>query len=200
MPMSDLLKAIKNSLSSDTQQNIAMSSHKAPKSLSSKLPETSLWLELSSFLLDLLFDIWPLGCKTLALSSWNVTGASCQLPDISAWHTILLLCATRQKMQGNGLVLNSVSIKDGRHSWVLPTTKNKKRSLFWRSKQPLSWSFSAYILNILPAILVWELSLKECLNIPEKSAQHNCSTFLSNADLIKGWVFNACRDPIQQLT
>lgn len=129
MSMSDLLKAIKNSLSSDTQQNITLSSHKAPKSLSSKFRETSLWLELSSFLPDLLFDIWPLGCKTLALSSWNVTGASCQLPDISAWHTILLLCATRQKTQGNGLVLNSVSIKDGRHSWVLPTTKTKKESI-----------------------------------------------------------------------
>jgi hypothetical protein len=30
-------------------------------------------------------------------------------------------------MQGNGLVLNSVSIKDGRHSWVLPITKTKKK-------------------------------------------------------------------------
>lgn len=123
MSMSDLLKAIKNSLSSDTPQNISLSSHKAPKSLSSKLPETSLWLELSSFLLDLLFDIWPLGCKTLALSSWNVTGASCQLPDISAWHTILLLCATRQKMQGSGLALNSVCIK--RWASVSGPTSNK---------------------------------------------------------------------------
>lgn len=158
MSMSDLLKAIKNSLSSDTQQNITLSSHKAPKSLSSKSPETSLWLELSSFLLDLLFDIWPLGCKTLALSSWNVTGASCQLPDISAWHTILLLCATRQKMQGNGLVLNSVSIKDGRHSWVLPTTKTKKESIL-KVRTAITWKFFSFRYLALPAILVRELSL-----------------------------------------
>lgn len=159
MSMSNLLKAIKNSLSSDTQQNITLSSHKAPKSLSSKLPETSLWLELSSFLLDLLFDIWPLGCKTLALSSWNVTGASCQLPDISAWHTILLLCATRQKMQGNGLVLNSVSIKDGRDSWVLPTTKTKK-GVYFEGQNSHYLEVFLCILNILPAILGKELSLK----------------------------------------
>lgn len=158
MSMSDLLKAIKNSLSSDTQQNITLSSHKAPKSLSSKLPETSLWLELSSFLLDLLFDIWPLGCKTLALSSWNVTGASCQLPDISAWHTILLLCATRQKMQGNGLVLNSVSIKDGRHSGVLPTTQTKKESLL-KVKTAITLKFFSSYYFVLPALLVWALSL-----------------------------------------
>lgn len=150
--MSDLL-------SSDTQQNITLSSHKAPKSLSSKLPETSLWLELSSFLLDLLFDIWPLGCKTLALSSWNVTGASCQLPDISAWHTILLLCATRQKIQGNGLVLNSVSIKDGHHSWVLPTTKNKK-GVYSEGQNSHYLEVFQLILNISPATPVRELSLQ----------------------------------------
>lgn len=202
MSMSDLLKAIKNSLSSDTQQNITLSSHKTPKSLSSKLPETSLWLELSSFLLDLLFDIWPLGCKTLALSSWNVTGASCQLPDISAWHTILLLCATRQKMQGNGLVLNSVSIKDGRHSWVLPTTKTKKESIL-KVKQPLPWSFSAFtkyitcctgvgtypykvpkrISEILPAPLLYFLikyrldkrMSSQCLQGPDSAVNLTCS-------------------------
>lgn len=159
MSMSDLLKAIKNSLSSDTQQNITLSSHKALKSLSRKLPETSLWLELSSFLLDLLFDIWPLGCKTLALSSWNVTGASCQLPDISAWHTILLLCATRQKMQGNGLVLNSVSIKDGRHSWVLPTTNTKKESIL-KVKTAITLKF--FSLYEIYYVLLW------CGNCPYK--------------------------------
>lgn len=158
MSMPDLLTAIKNSLSSSTQQNITLSSHRAPKSLSSKLPETSLWLGLSSFLLDLLFDIWPLGCKTLALSSWNVTGASCQLPDISAWHTILLLCATRQKMQGNGLVLNSVSIKDGRHSWVLPTTKTKK-GVYSEGQNGRYLEVFQLILNRSPATLAWELSL-----------------------------------------
>lgn len=168
MSMSDLLKAIKNSLSSDTQQNITLSSHKAPKSLSSKLPETSLWLELSSFLLDLLFDIWPLGCKTLALSSWNVTGASCQLPDISAWHTILLLCATRQKMQGNGLVLNSVSIKDGRHSWVLPTTKTKKEPIL-KVKTAITLKFFAYTKCITCYSGVGTVLMK-CLNIPQKSS------------------------------
>lgn len=193
MSMSDLLKAIKNSLSSDTQQNITLSSHKAPKSLSSKFPETSLWLELSSFLLDLLFDIWPLGCKTLALSSWNVTGASCQLPDISAWHTILLLCATRQKMQGNGLVLNSVSIKDGRHSWVLPTTQTK-RSLFWRSKQPLPWSFSAYTKYVTCCTGVGTV-LKKGLNAPQTSSQHKCSTFLSKAGLLKRRRFQCLQGP-----
>lgn len=192
MSMSDLLKAIKNSLSSDTQQNITLSSHKAPKSLSSKFPETSLWLELSSFLLDLLFDIWPLGCKTLALSSWNVTGASCQLPDISAWHTILLLCATRQKMQGNGLVLNSVSIKDGRHSWVLP--HKQKRSLFWRSKQPLPWSFSAYTKYVTCCTGVGTV-LKKCLNVPQTSSQHTCSTFLSKAGLLKRTRFQCLQGP-----
>lgn len=158
MSMPDLLKARKNGLSSDTQQNITLSSHRAPKSLSSKIPETSLWLELSSFLLDLLFDIWPLGCKTLALSSWNVTGASCQLPDISAWHTILLLCATRQKMQGNGLVLNSVSIKDGRHSWVLPTTKTKEE-VCSEGQNGHYLEVFRLILNISPASLAWDLSL-----------------------------------------
>lgn len=196
--MSDLLKAIKNSLSSDTPQNITLSSHKAPKSLSSKLPETSLWLGLSSFLLDLLFDIWPLGCKTLALSSWNVTGASCQLPDISAWHTILLLCATRQKTEGSGLALNSACIKDGRQSWVLPTTK-QKGSLFWRSRQPLPGGFSAYTKYITCYSAVGTV-LKRSLNKPQKPSQHNCSAFVSDAGLIKGWVFSACGDPIQQLT
>lgn len=193
MSMSDLLKAIKNSLSSDTPQNISLSSHKAPKSLSSKLPETSLWLELSSFLLDLLFDIWPLGCKTLALSSWNVTGASCQLPDISAWHTILLLCATRQKMQGSGLALNSVCIKDGRQSRVLPATK-QKGSLFWRSSQPLPWSFSAYTKSITCYSAVGTV-LKRCLNKPQKPSQHNCPAFLSDAGLIKGCVFKRLQGP-----
>lgn len=199
MSMSDLLKAIQNSLSSDTQQNITLSSHRAPKSLSSKLPETSLWLEPSSFLLDLLFDIWPLGCKTLALSSWNVTGASCQLPDISAWHTILLLCATRQKMQGNGLVLNSVSIKDGRHSWVLPTTKTKKGASFEGQNSHYLEVFQLILFSITCYPGVGTVLMK-CLTTPQKSCQHNCSTFSSNADLIKGWAFDACRDPIQQLT
>lgn len=173
MSMPDLLTAIKNSLSSDTLQNIPLSSHKAPKSLSSKLPETSLWLELSSFLLDLLFDIWPLGCKTLALSSWNVTGASCQLPDISAWHTILLLCATRQKMQGNGLVLNSVSIKDGRHSWVLPTTKTKN-GVYSEGQNGRYLEVFQLILNISPATVAWELSLESAQadhgNLPSRAA------------------------------
>lgn len=199
MSISDLLKAIKNSLSSETQQNISLSSHKAPKSLSSKLPETSLWSELSSFLLDLLFDIWPLGCKTLALSSWNVTGASCQLPDISAWHTILLLCATRQKIQGNGLVSNSVSIKDGRHSRVLPTTKIKKESILKVKTVVILKFFSLYYLSITCCTGVGTVLIKR-LTIPQKSSQHNCSTFLSQAGLIKRWVFNVCRDQIQQLT
>lgn len=66
-------------------------------------------IALSSALLDLFSDIWPLGCKTLALSSWNVTGASCQLTDTSAWQAILLWCATRQKIQGRGLDAHKLS-------------------------------------------------------------------------------------------
>lgn len=49
-------------------------------------------IALSSALLDLFSDIWPLGCKTLALSSWNVTGASCQLTDTSAWQGWFYFC------------------------------------------------------------------------------------------------------------
>lgn len=60
-------------------------------------------IALSSALLDLFSDIWPLACKTLALWSWNVTGACCQLTDTSAWQVILLWCATRQKIQVHGL-------------------------------------------------------------------------------------------------
>lgn len=70
MSMSDLLKAIKNSLSSDTQQNITLSSHKAPKSLSSKLPETSLWLELK------LLPAWPI---IWYLTTWLQDTCSFQL-------------------------------------------------------------------------------------------------------------------------
>lgn len=186
MSMSDLLKAIKNRLSSDTQQNITLSSHKAPKSLSSKLPETSLWLELSSFLLDLLFDIWPLGCKTLALSSWNVTGASCQLPDILAWHTILLLCATRQKMQGNGLVLNSVSIKDGRHSWVLPTTTQQRKELIFEGQSSHYFKVLKLGLPFITCDAGWRNALTKAYNhIFSKSPYTIVFTSWSNADWIK---------------
>ena len=97
-------------------------------------------------------------------------------------------------MQGNGLVLNSVSIKDGRHSWVLPTTKTKKRSLFWRSKRPLPWSFSAYTKYITCYSGVGTV-LRKCPGGPRKPSQQSCSSFLSNTDLIKGQGFQCLQGP-----
>lgn len=61
-------------------------------------------------------------------------------------------------MQGNGLVLNSVSIKDGRHSWVLPTTKTKK-GVYSEGQNGRYLEVFQLILNRSPATLAWELSL-----------------------------------------
>lgn len=65
-------------------------------------------------------------------------------------------------MQGNGLVLNSVSIKDGRHSWVLPITKTKKKKKKGVCSEGQNGRYLEVfqlILNISPATLAWELSL-----------------------------------------
>lgn len=61
-------------------------------------------------------------------------------------------------MQGNGLALNSVSIKDGRHSWVLPTTAAKKGAYF-EGQNSHYFKVLQLKLNLLPATLVWELPL-----------------------------------------
>lgn len=161
MSRSDLLKAIKNRLSSDTQQNITLSSHKAPKSLSSKLPKRNLFVVRTQLL-----PAWPIiwylttwlqdTCSFQLKCHWGILSAPRHL---GLTYNFTFVC---YKAENAGQWPCFKFCQHQRWASLLGPTKNKNNKIgaYFEGQNSHYLKVLQLKLNvILPATLVWELPL-----------------------------------------